>query len=263
VQERAVQCASRASQFKYERRQPERTALYAAVAENLPTFLERADGIGRGLPGHIRKQLGAYLRCCILAHGFVRVRCEGCKSETLVGFSCKGRGSCPSCDAKRAALAAAHLTDTVLPQVAYRQWTLSFPFSLRFRLANSPSLLSRALRIFIRALCSHQRAVARRLGVKGRVHTGAVAFSQRFGSALQLTPHFHVLVPEGVWLRRRDGQAETLTCSVAPAVVNAFVIACVDKPSAVRAILEHLGLPSSAPSLRRAKEPPEQLEWLQ
>ena len=29
--------------------------------------------------------------------------------------------------------------------------------------------------------------------------TGAVAFVQRFGSALQLTPHFHVLVPEAVF----------------------------------------------------------------
>jgi hypothetical protein len=29
--------------------------------------------------------------------------------------------------------------------------------------------------------------------------TGAGAFVQRFGSALQLTPHFHVLVPEAVF----------------------------------------------------------------
>jgi hypothetical protein len=28
---------------------------------------------------------------------------------------------------------------------------------------------------------------------------GAVAFTQYFGSALQLTPHLHVLVPEGLW----------------------------------------------------------------
>jgi len=32
-----------------------------------------------------------------------------------------------------------------------------------------------------------------------RPRTGAVAFVQRFGSALQLTPHFHVLVPEAVF----------------------------------------------------------------
>ncbi|WP_245682440.1 transposase zinc-binding domain-containing protein [Archangium gephyra] len=28
----------------------------------------------------------------MLAHGFSRVRCESCKDELLVAFSCKGRG---------------------------------------------------------------------------------------------------------------------------------------------------------------------------
>jgi hypothetical protein len=32
----------------------------------------------------------------VLAHGFARVRCESCKDELLVAFSCKGRGVCPS-----------------------------------------------------------------------------------------------------------------------------------------------------------------------
>jgi hypothetical protein len=35
---------------------------------------------------------------------------------------------------------------------------------------------------------------------QARHHTGAVTFVQRFGSALQLTPHFHTLVPDGVFL---------------------------------------------------------------
>jgi hypothetical protein len=38
----------------------------------------------------------------VLAHGFARVRCESCKDELLVAFSCKGQGVCPSCNAKRA-----------------------------------------------------------------------------------------------------------------------------------------------------------------
>ncbi|MFP2905109.1 transposase zinc-binding domain-containing protein [Pyxidicoccus sp. 3LFB2] len=37
------------------------------------------------------------MECGVLAHGFARVRCEGCKDELLVAFSSKGRGLCPSC----------------------------------------------------------------------------------------------------------------------------------------------------------------------
>ena len=46
-----------------------------------------------------KREFEAYLRCGILAHGFARVRCEGCAFERLVPFSCKGRGFCPRCGA--------------------------------------------------------------------------------------------------------------------------------------------------------------------
>jgi len=56
------------------------------------------------------QQGGAGLRPVpgVLAHGFARVRCESCKDELLVAFSCKGRGVCPSCNAKRAHVTAVH-----------------------------------------------------------------------------------------------------------------------------------------------------------
>ena len=68
----------------------------------------------------------------MLAHGFARERCESCKDEFLVAFSCKGRGVCPSCSAKRAHVTAVHLVERVLPHVPYRQWTLSFPHRVRW-----------------------------------------------------------------------------------------------------------------------------------
>jgi hypothetical protein len=58
----------------------------------------------------------------VLAHGFARVRCESCKDELLVAFSCKGRGVCPSCNAKRAQVTATHLKDAGLLQRRLR-WT--------------------------------------------------------------------------------------------------------------------------------------------
>jgi hypothetical protein len=73
-----------------------------------------------------------YLECGVLAHGFARVRCESCKDELLVAFSCKGRGMCPSCNAKRAHVTAVHRVEQVLPHVPHRQWTLSFPHRVRW-----------------------------------------------------------------------------------------------------------------------------------
>jgi pimeloyl-ACP methyl ester carboxylesterase len=45
--------------------------------------------------------------------GFARVRCRRGPEEFLVAFSCKRRGVCPSCGAKRAAELAAFLRDAV------------------------------------------------------------------------------------------------------------------------------------------------------
>ena len=45
-----------------------------------------------GLPQFVKDEFEAYLDCGILAHGFLRLRCEGCTRDTLVAFSCKLRG---------------------------------------------------------------------------------------------------------------------------------------------------------------------------
>jgi hypothetical protein len=116
----------------------------------------------------------------------------------LVAYSCKGRGVCPSCNARRAHDTAIHVTQRILPRTPVRQWTLSFPIQLRFLLGRDSALLSEVLGVFMRALFNFQRKTARRLGIK-QPQVGACAFLQRFGSALQLTPHFHVLLPEAVF----------------------------------------------------------------
>ena len=40
---------------------------------------------------------------------------------TVVAFSCRGRGFCPSCGGRRMSELAAHLVDRVLPAVPIRQ----------------------------------------------------------------------------------------------------------------------------------------------
>ena len=61
-----------------------------------------------------------------------------------------------------------------------------------------------ARNLFVRAVAAWQRRAARHLGAK-RVQTGALVFTQHFGSALQPTPHFHSVAPDGVWQLLDDG----------------------------------------------------------
>jgi len=51
-----------------------------------------------------------------MAGATLRVRCETCHAEHLVAFSCKRRGFCPSCGARRMAESAALLVDEVFPE---------------------------------------------------------------------------------------------------------------------------------------------------
>jgi hypothetical protein len=60
------------------------------------------------------------------------------------------------------------------------------------------------LAIFVRAVFALQRRRARDADL-GRGQLAAVTAVQRFGSALNLHPHFHALIPDGVFVRRSDG----------------------------------------------------------
>ena len=102
------------------------------------------------MPRFVEREFRGFLRCGILAHRFVRVHCDGCGLDRVVAFSCKGRGFCPSCGGRRMADTVAHLVDRVLPEVPVRQWVLSLPFALRYRLAYDAPLASAVLRVFVR-----------------------------------------------------------------------------------------------------------------
>ena len=91
--------------------------LYGVVSDQLTTFLAHAERSGRSVPAFVERELSRYLECGILAYGFVRVRCTGCGHDRVVGFSCKGRGFCPSCGGRRMSDTAAFLVDRVLPKV--------------------------------------------------------------------------------------------------------------------------------------------------
>jgi hypothetical protein len=149
----AVQPAPAGEGLHYERRRPEETTLYRLVQEHLETFLAQVElEAGAGLPDFVREEFDAFLECGILAHGFLRLRCADCAHEKLVAFSCKKRGFCPACGARRMAETAAHLVDHVVPRVPVRQWVLSFPIPLRYLFAAHPQLLSPVLQTVHRVI---------------------------------------------------------------------------------------------------------------
>ncbi|WP_224248162.1 transposase zinc-binding domain-containing protein [Hyalangium gracile] len=131
--------------------------------------------------------LARYLECGVLTHGFARVRCESCKDEFLVAFSCKGRGVCPSFNAKRAHVTAVQWVERVLPHVPYRQWTLSFPHRVRWGLLMDVRLLSDVLTLFLRAGARPAAAEGTAAGPTLLGRPGPCRSSRFFGSALQVT----------------------------------------------------------------------------
>jgi hypothetical protein len=102
---------------------------------------------------------------------------------------------------------AAHLVDRVFPPVPVRQWVLSLPFALRYRLAYDSKMATAVLQVFIRALFGFYRRLARDYGID-QTQCGAVTFVQRFGSAANLHVHFHVLAIDGVYAPELDGKPE-------------------------------------------------------
>jgi hypothetical protein len=184
----------------YERHQPEQTLLYQLVEAHYSTLVDQLAHQGKSLPDHVHQEFEAYLKCGRLEHGFLRVRCDKCHFERLVAFSCKKRGFCASCGARRMAESAALLADDVFPDVPLRQWVISFPFPLRYLFAAHPQAMGKVLGIVYRAISTH---LIHKAGLNLKIGaTGAVTLIQRFGSALNLKIHFHILFLDGGYVYR-------------------------------------------------------------
>jgi len=127
-----------------------------SVLQHAATFFEQAEAeAGADLQQFVKDEFDAFLECGILAHGFLRLRCADCGHDKLVAFSCKRRGFCPSCGARRMAQTAAHLVDHVIPHVPVRQWVLSLPIPLRLLLAAQPKLVTPVLQVVHRVITRH------------------------------------------------------------------------------------------------------------
>jgi uncharacterized protein (DUF983 family) len=186
----------------HERHRPEQTTLYRLVQQHVASFIAHTEAsTGAALPRFVKDEFDAFLECGILAHGFLRLRCGECGHDKLLAFSCKRRGFCPSCGARRMSQTAAHLVDHVIPHVPVRQWVricqFRLPIPLRVLLAAQPELVTPVLQVVRRVIARHLLDAARLKADEG--HGGAVTLIQRFGLAANLNIHLHCLVLDGVY----------------------------------------------------------------
>ncbi len=171
---------------EYKRREPQQEVLHQVLLAHLKTFFANIEAESQylprhveNLPGAVEKELRDFLKCGVQALGFVRMRCNDCGKSLVVGFSCKGRGFCPSCTGRRMADTSARLVDDTFPEnTPVRQWVLSLPIQIRYRLAHDGKLLSDVLRIFLRVVNGWYCRQAKKTGIKNAVG-GSVTFAQR------------------------------------------------------------------------------------
>ena len=190
-------------------KKPDKTVLYKIVKENLESFLyeiKEANPDSNPISAYAEKEFHKYLDCGILANGFARIRCDDCKEDYLIAFSCKSKSLCPSCNAKRMVQTAAHLTDYVFPRLPVRQWVLAVPKRVRYFLQNNNKIAGAVLKIFLRVLNAFIKKSSPLAPKNAKI--GAVSFLQRFGSLLNQHFHYHCCVIDGVFAADVNGDVQ-------------------------------------------------------
>lgn len=138
--------------------------------------------------------------CGILANGFACAHCDSCNRDFVIGFSCKARGICPSCNTRAMTEAAANLIENVIPCVPVRQFVISFPKRIRHYL-QTHAILQTILSIVVDEIRKKMIACSPDLP---NPKIGAVSFFQNFGNTLNVHPHFHLIVADGVFTNEEN-----------------------------------------------------------
>jgi ribosomal protein S27E len=140
----------------------------------------------------VKEVVERYLDCGNPRCGFARIRCPDCQGEHLLTFSCKTRGFCPSCHAKRLEEWGRWVRETLLLDVPHRQVVLTIPKMLRIFFKYNRRLLGELCRCALRSLIRYFEMVA-----ASDIMPGVIAAIQTFGDRINLHPHLHFLVTEG------------------------------------------------------------------
>jgi hypothetical protein len=229
-------CAAYSQPVPYRPREPQKTVLHQVFTGHLETFVEELRSDGHHLPTHVEGELRRFCLCGDFSVGFSRWVCADCGKELAVANSCLGRGFCPTCVGRRMNETASLLVDHVLPPVPVRQWVLSLPLEIRYRLAYDGKLCADVLAVFLRVVSGWYQRQATAMGHPGG-KTGSVTVVQRASSDLRLNPHYHVLQLDGVFVEQDDEEPplfietpkptdediKTLTETVASRVIRLLV----------------------------------------
>ena len=143
----------------------------------------------------INDSISKFLKCGDLQEGFARVRCPDCKKEFFVGYSCRQRSCCPSCDKKRSLLLAYRLNSEVLADVPHRQWVLTLPKRLRVYFRFDRSLLGKLCRTAYDVLSEvFEMEIDGDCGVPAMIGT-----VQTHGNLIHWNVHIHAILAEGLF----------------------------------------------------------------
>jgi len=107
-------------------------------------------------------------------------------------FSCKTRGFCPSCHAKRREEWGEWMREKLILDTPHRQVVFTIPKMLRIFFKFNRSLLSALCVCGKEALLKYLEATT-----KKALTPGIIAVIQSFGSRINFHPHLHFLVTEG------------------------------------------------------------------
>ena len=180
----------------YRPRHPERTVLYRVLFHYFERFLREYEGRFEKEYGYFRpvvkEVVERYLDCANPRSGFARIRCPDCHGEYLLTFSCKTRGFCPSCHAKRREEWGEWVRETLLLDVPHRQVVLTIPKTLRIFFKFRRRLLGELCRAAVRTLTVYFEALAGE-----EIVPGVIVAVQTFGDRINFHPHPHFLVTEG------------------------------------------------------------------
>jgi hypothetical protein len=180
----------------YRPRHPQKTVLYRVLFYHFERFVaeyeerfEKAYGYFRPI---IKEVVEKYLDCGNPRCGFARIRCPRCRAEHLLTFSCKTRGFCPSCHAKRLEEWGEWIRETLLLDVPHRQVVFTIPKMLRVFFKFKRKILGDLCRCAVRAILLYFQAMAGKT-----LEPGIVGVVQTFGDRINFHPHLHFLVTEG------------------------------------------------------------------
>jgi ribosomal protein S27E len=140
----------------------------------------------------IKEVVERYLDCGNPRCGFTRIRCPDCGEERFVMFSCRTRGFCPSCYAKRLEEWGAWMREELVLDVPHRQVVFTVPKTLRVFFKFRRKLLGDLCRCAVNTLAVYFQAVSGEDLVPG-----LIAVIQTIGDRINLHPHLHCLVTEG------------------------------------------------------------------